>query len=157
MSAPGTMSGNADRVGVEAVVDEALGDVAGLDTPCLLLLIAEDDLVHRWRLVRQFVVAFELFADVVGVEHGVFGGLAQAVRAVREDVGEGADEHAEVAVEHAYAADRVRAVVVEAERAVGIFADDRAWAEKARGSSCTRPGRSRGRRRRAVWRRSCAG
>jgi hypothetical protein len=31
ISAPETISGKADRVGVEAVVDQALGDVAGLD------------------------------------------------------------------------------------------------------------------------------
>src|ERR1700761_7299097 len=35
-----------DSVGVEAVIDEALGDVASFDATCLLLFIAEDDLVH---------------------------------------------------------------------------------------------------------------
>ena len=76
------------------------------------------------RLVGQLVIAFELLADVVGVEHRVFGGLAQAVRAVGEDIGQGADEHAEVAVEHADAANGLRPVVVEAERAVGVLRDD---------------------------------
>ena len=31
---------------MEAVVDEALGDVAGLDAVRLLALVAEDDFVH---------------------------------------------------------------------------------------------------------------
>jgi hypothetical protein len=70
----------ADRVGVEAVVDEALGDVAGLDAFGGLALVAEDNLVHGGGLVGELVEVFKLGADVVGVEDGVFGGLAQAVR-----------------------------------------------------------------------------
>ena len=73
------------------------------------------------RLVRQVEDAFQLGADVVGVQHGVFGGLAQAVGAVGQDVRQRADEHAEVAVEHAHAAHGLRTVVVEAERAVGAW------------------------------------
>ena len=111
----------------------------------------------RRRLVGQLVDAFKLFADVVGVEHGVFGGLAQAVGAIGQDVGQRADEHAEVAVEHAHAADGLRAVVVEAERAVRFCRRPPASAGTARGSSCRPPGRSPDRRRRAAWRRFCAG
>ena len=54
--------GEADRVGVEAVVDEALGDVAGLNPFGRLALVAEDDFVHRGRFVRQLVEVFELLA-----------------------------------------------------------------------------------------------
>ena len=103
-----------DSVGVEAVIDEALGDIAGLDAAYLLALVAEDDLVHRGRLIWQLVMAFELLADVVRVEHSIFRGLAQAVGAVGEDVSQRADKHAEVAVKHANAADRVRPIVVQA-------------------------------------------
>ena len=82
-----------------------------------LPLVAEDHLVHRRGLVGQLVEVFELVADVVGVEHRVFGGLAQAVGAVGQDVGQRADEHARVAVEGAHAADGLRPVVVPAQLA----------------------------------------
>ena len=55
--------------------------------------------------------------QVVGVQHGGLGGVAQAVGAERADVGVGAYEAAVVALEAAQAADRARAaVVVEVER-----------------------------------------
>ena len=77
-------------------------------------LVAEDHLVHARRLVRQVVVRLQLLADVIGVEHGVFGGLPQAVGTVGHDVGQRAHQHAEVAVEHAHPADGLRAVVFKA-------------------------------------------
>ena len=51
--------------------------------------------------------------QVVGVEHGGLGGLGEAVGAEAEDVGVGADEDAEVALEAAQAADRLRPLEVE--------------------------------------------
>ena len=45
--------GEADGVGMEAVVDEALGDVSGLDAELGLELVAEDDLVHGGRVRRE--------------------------------------------------------------------------------------------------------
>ena len=86
--------------------------------------VAEDDFVHGGRRVGQVVNAFQSLADVVGVEHGVFGGLAQAVGAVGQDVGERADEHSEVAVEGAHASYGLRTVVFEAQRAVWLGDDD---------------------------------
>ncbi len=69
--------------------------------------VAEDDLVQRRRLVRQLVDALQLLADVVGVEHRVFRRLPQAVGTVRQDVGQRAHVHAEVAVERAHATDAI--------------------------------------------------
>src|ERR1035441_4961004 len=90
--------GKTYRVGVETVVDKTLGNVAGFDAEGRLALVAEDYFVHGRRFVGQLVNVFELFADVVGVEDGVFGGLSQPVRPVGQDVGQRADEHAGVAV-----------------------------------------------------------
>src|SRR6267143_981232 len=80
--------------------------------------MAEDDLVHRRRLERQLVNIFKLFADVVSVEHRVFGGLAQDVAHISHDVGERANVHAEVSVESLYAANRLGSVVIQAEFAI---------------------------------------
>ena len=100
-----------------------------------LHFVAEDHFVHGRRGIGQIVSAFESFADVVGVEHGIFRGLAQAVGTVRLNVGQRANEHSEVSVEGAHASHRLRTVVVEAERAVG-FRDQRpAWAEMVRALS----------------------
>ena len=90
---------------MEAIVDQPFGDVAGLDTLLRLPAIAEDHLVQRGRAVGQLVHILKVLADVVSVQHRVFGGLPQAVRAIGHDVSQGADEHAEVAVEHAHPAD----------------------------------------------------
>jgi hypothetical protein len=45
-------------------------------------------------------------AQVIGVEHRVFGILAQSLRTVLADVGIGAHERAEIAEEGGYLADR---------------------------------------------------
>jgi hypothetical protein len=68
--------GEAHGIRVEAVVDEALGDIAGAHAQFRLPFVAEDHLVHVGRLVRQIVVGFEALADVNRVEHGVHGGVA---------------------------------------------------------------------------------
>ena len=60
--------------------------------------------------------------QVVRVQHRGLGRLLQPVGAEREDVGVGAHEDAEVALEPAQAADRLRAVVVEVERRAGAVA-----------------------------------
>ena len=65
--------------------------------------------------------------QVVGVQHRGLRGLGEAVGAEAEDVGVGADEDAEVALEAAQAADRLRPLVVEVEAraaAVGALAAD---------------------------------
>ena len=115
---------------MESVIDQALGEVHGLDAILRLQFVAEDDFMHGRRRVRQVVNAFQSLADVIRVEHRVFRSLPQAVRTVGEDVGQRADEHSEVSVKGAHAADGVRAVVVEAERAVGAGDDDRCGKER---------------------------
>ena len=61
--------------------------------------------------------------QVVGVQHRGLGRLGEAVAAEAEDVGVGADEDAEVALEAAQAADRLRPVEVEVEdRAAAVAA-----------------------------------
>src|SRR5579859_6574847 len=103
-------SGNDQRkrggVGMEAIVDEALGDVHGVDAVFLLERIAENNLVHGRQGIGEIENAFEVFADVIGVKHGVFGGLAHA-GAVREDIGKGANQDAEISAEGFYTADGV--------------------------------------------------
>ena len=61
-----------------------------------------------------------MLANVVGVEHGVFRCLAQALRTVGHDVRQRADKHPEIAVEHADATDGLRAIVVQPKGAVGL-------------------------------------
>jgi len=54
----------------------------------------------------------EFLADVDRVQHRIHRGVAQSGSSVRQDVGERAHQHAEVAVEGADAADGVLALVV---------------------------------------------
>src|SRR5579871_2229472 len=81
--------------------------------------------MHARRVVGKIVGALKSLADVVGIEHGVFGGLAKAVRAVGLNVGQGSDEHSEVPVESANPSDGVWAVVFETKRAVFVRNDHR--------------------------------
>ena len=84
---------------MEAVIDQALCDIARAHALPRLALVAEDDFVHVRQRVRQVEERLQLLADVVGIEHGVHGGGAQSVAAVRQDVGQRAHQHAEVSVE----------------------------------------------------------
>src|SRR5690242_9430629 len=114
-------------------VDQALGNVSGFYSILRLQTIAEHDLVHRSRFVRQVVDAFKLLANVVGVEHCVFGSLTQAVGTVGEDIGQRTHEHTEVAVEGAHATNGFWAVVLEPKFAIWTSCEYRArqeWLEK---------------------------
>ena len=115
---------------MEAVIDEALGDVHGLHAFFGLQFVAENDFVHAGRGVGQVVGAFEALADVVSVEDGVFGGLAQAVGTVGQDVRERANEHAEISVERADPPHGLRTVVVEGKGAIGFVGHDRLGQER---------------------------
>src|SRR5262252_460890 len=99
---------------MESVVDEPLGDIHRAYAFFRLQLVAEDDLVHAGRVVREIVGAFESFANVVGVENRVFSGLAKAFGSVGLNIGESTDEHPEVPVVGTHAADGMRTVVFEA-------------------------------------------
>ncbi len=106
---------------MKAVVDQALGDVHGVDAVLFLMRVAEDDFVHGGQGIGEIVDAFEMLADVIGVEHGVFGGLPDA-GTVREDVGEGAHQDAEISGESLYAADGIGAHGLKSETAA-VFLD----------------------------------
>ena len=73
------------------------------------------DAVEGDRQVARDVLLGQPRPQVVGVQHGDLGRLAQALAAERADVGVGAHEHAEVALEAAQLADRLGPVVVELE------------------------------------------
>lgn len=105
----------ADRVGMKAVIDQALGNVAGLHAFRCLALVAENYFVHRRRLVWQFVEVFKSPADVVRIEHRVFGRLPETVGTVGEDVRKRANEHPGIPIESAHAADGVWAVELPVE------------------------------------------
>jgi len=72
---------------VEAVVDQALGNVHRAHAFLGLHFVAEDNFVHGWRGIRQIVSALETFANVVGVQHRVLSGLPQTVRPIGLNVG----------------------------------------------------------------------
>src|SRR5580692_3154189 len=110
---------------MEPVIDEPFREVHGLDAFFRLQLVAENDFMHGGRVVGKIESSFKFFADVVRVEHRIFGGLPQTVGTVGINVCEGADEHAEVSVEGAYASDRLRTVVFEAQRAIWLSDDNR--------------------------------
>ena len=52
----------------------------------------------------RFKDIFQTAQDIVGVQHGIFRHLAQAICAMRHDVGQSAGEHAHLAVEGDHAA-----------------------------------------------------
>src|SRR5579859_617894 len=125
-------SGNDQRkrggVGMEAIVDEALGDVHGVDAVFLLERIAENDLVHGGQGIGQIENPFEMLADVIRVEDGVFRGLAHA-GAVREDVSERANENAEISAEGFYTTDGVWPNLFQHEAAALLLDEDGHGAE----------------------------
>ena len=90
---------------MKSVVDQAFGYVHRLYASFRLHSIAEDNFVHGRRGVRKIVSSFQPFANVIGVQHGIFRGLPQAIRPVRHDVSQRADEHSKVAVKRAHPAD----------------------------------------------------
>src|SRR5262249_36652243 len=105
---------------MEAVVNHALGNVHCARAILCLNFVAEYYLMHAGAGVRKIEDVFQSFADIVGIQDGVFSRLTQPVRSVRLNVGEGAHEHAEVAIEGANPTDGLRTVVVESERSVGF-------------------------------------
>src|SRR5437660_6094781 len=110
---------------MESVINQALGDIHRTHAFLRLHLVAENDFMHGWRRVRQVVGAFKALANIVRVEDGVFGGLAQSVGTVGLNIGERTHEHPEVAVKGTNTPDRMRAVVLKAERAIGMCDDHR--------------------------------
>ena len=107
-----------DRRRVEAVVHEPLRDVErGAAVLALQRARREDELVHAEPVERQVVRVLQPREDVVRVEHGRLGHLAQP-RPPHPQERVRADEDAERAGEAAHLADRLRPVEVEAEASV---------------------------------------
>ncbi len=110
---------------MEAVVEEALGDIEGGHPQVPLGGRArEDELVEGGALEcqRQELAGpavAKLCEEVVGVQHGGLRGLLQSVAAEAADVGVGADENAEVALEAAQAPDRLLGIVAQLEPRLG--------------------------------------
>ena len=102
---------------MEAVVHQPLRHVERAHAVLLLQVArAEHELVHAEPVVEKVVVVLQPREHVVRVQHRDLAHLAQA-RAVRAHEGVRADEDAERAAERPHLADRLRAVVVEPERA----------------------------------------
>ncbi len=100
------------RVRMEAVVDQALGDVHRVHAVLFLPRIAENHFVHRGQIERQVVHVLELLANVIRVQDRVFRGLADA-RAVGQRVGERAHQHSEISAERAHPANGFWLVIFE--------------------------------------------
>src|SRR5258705_514823 len=94
-------------VGMKAVVDQPLRNVHGAHAVFLLKRVAEHHFVHRGQGIRKFVRAFQMLTNVIRVQHRVFRGLPHS-RAVGEDVGQRANQHAEIPRERLHPADRIR-------------------------------------------------
>src|SRR3954452_521871 len=64
-----------DRVRVEAVVNQALGDITRSHTLLRLTRITEDTFMHRWRLVGKVEPGLQMLADIVRVQDSIDGSL----------------------------------------------------------------------------------
>ena len=95
--------------GMEALVDQGLGEVERGDARPLQPVVVEQGLVHAVAAERRAHGPGQPRLDVVGVEHGVLGDLGQAVGAVAHHVGQRAHIHAHLAVEGREAAETGRA------------------------------------------------
>ena len=151
MSVPATGKGHGG--GVEAEVDEALGDVVDLEAVILEEAGVDDALVSDaalGALVEDGVGVFEAGGDVVGVEDGNAGGFCQAAAAHHGGVGVGDREDGSAAPgcgrDSAY-----RAFAADA----GY--DGMAWEEAGEMLGDAESVPCPGRRRRGGCRRSCAG
>ena len=110
---------------VEPVVEDALGHVARRHA--VLPLLAgprQHELVLAKTVVWEIEPAAQPRQQIVGIEDGGLGDLAQPVGSHGADVGIGPHQVAEVAVEGADLADGLRPLVVEA-KALAIAFDDR--------------------------------
>ena len=98
--------GEVHRGRVDAVVQQALGDVhGGAAGGVLQVLEGHDELVHTGPGVGHGVFFAQALHHVVGVEDRVSGRLGDALPAQGEDVGQGLHHHGEVAVKILHPAD----------------------------------------------------
>ena len=68
-----------DGVRMKAVINEALGDVAGPNAFGGLAIVTENAFMHGWSFVSNFVVRLKQLAQIVGIEERVHGGSAKSV------------------------------------------------------------------------------
>ena len=108
---------------MKAVVNQPLGDIHGIHAVLLLKRVAEDYFMHRGQRIRQVVNAFEVPANVIRIQHGVFRRLAHA-RPVRKNVRQRANQHAEIAAKRLHAANRVRPHWLERQPTALFFHED---------------------------------
>src|SRR5207237_4499676 len=102
-----------DRRWVEAEIDQSFRDVLRRHALRLRLLRRQHELVQGWPTEGVIEIPAQVMPEVAGVEHGVLRYFVDGV-AVSADVGVGAKQHAEVAVERPHLANRLRSVVLEA-------------------------------------------
>ena len=114
---------------MEAVVNQALCDVHRVHAVLLLDGVAKDNFVHGRQRIREREDTLEMLANVVRIQHGVFGCLADA-RTVRKNVRERAHQHAEVAGERLDSPDRVRPVLFERQLSACFLDKNRDWPER---------------------------
>src|SRR5712671_6242557 len=149
---PGNNQRKCRRIRMESVVDQSLGDVHGADAILFLVCVAEYHFVHGGQGIRQIVNAFQMLADVVGVEHRVLRGLPDA-GTIRQNVGERAHQHSEISGERFYATDGIRPHRFEAKPAAFLFHKD--WNRAKRLQDFLHGHRARARTASAVRSREC--
>ena len=99
---------------VESPVQQALGYVHGRDPPpALQFRRTGDEFVHAAIAVGHREKVLHAREQVVGVEYGVFRHSAKTLRAVGQNIADHSHQHARVAEEAPYAANRFGPVEVE--------------------------------------------
>ncbi len=142
--------GEVDRGRVETEIDQALGDVECRDAEALLPVVVEHAFVHTTAGVGDVIMLLEMRQEVVRVEDGHLCDPSEIFGAHLPDVGVGAHEDAEVAVEGAQFSDRIGVVVIEME--TPLLADDPGEGEEGfeafsdRDGAGARPSSAMGRR-----------
>ena len=97
---------------MQAVVEHALGKVERGNARLLVQIDQRhDELVHTNFVVGHGELLRELYAHIVGVEHGVHRRLGDAGPSEREHIGQCLDADVEVAVEQLHAADGLLGIV----------------------------------------------
>ena len=90
---------------MEAVIDQSLGDVEGMNAHARLSLVCENHFVHWWSAERFVVIAGQAVGDVTSVQNGSFSRFAQAVVAVGLNISQSPQHHSVVTKESFYPAD----------------------------------------------------
>ena len=111
----------ADRIGVESIVDQTFRDVTRPNAAFGLALVAEHALVHAACVERKIVVRLEQRPDVVRVQHRIHRHVTKSLAAVRHDVGERANVHADVSIERSHPANGLRQIVLPRPAVLGAL------------------------------------